>query len=386
MFIGIDIDKKCGIFAATTDAENFEKGRTKLQDLPALIQRFKPTAIGLEYTGRLAEPWIGIAIEEGTPIYIIHSTERKAINRIQRQKAKTDPRDAIAIAQSLWIWCDLQRRANALLPTDLFTDASSVRIAWTLRAILASVDKLTEQRAAAAAVGDSPDIERLWLSQAKTDLPEQALEGAVAYCRKHFPTELPALMALPGVGERLATYAIATLLPIERFKSVKQVVGYVGLNCVQHNSGGRDLHRPYTPWLGQKEFRGMLYITAMSQCDKDTEPGKFYRHLRARGKPHGQALTAVAHKQLRAIFAVLCRGSSREQIEQDAAAAAAAPPPSYITQVAFARAHNITRQAVADRIKHNSLQTAIHNGRKYIVEETLADRARSSIAKLDSAG
>ncbi|MCX6382754.1 MAG: hypothetical protein NT023_25290 [Armatimonadetes bacterium] len=51
-----------------------------------MLAKRKPKAIALEYTGQLAYPYIEVAKELGTPFYIMHSTDRKALSRIAQGK------------------------------------------------------------------------------------------------------------------------------------------------------------------------------------------------------------------------------------------------------------------------------------------------------------
>ena len=51
-------------------------------------------------------------------------------------------------------------------------------------------------------------------------------------------------------------------------------------------------------WGGRKEFRGLLYMAALTSIRHNPVLGAFYRRLRAAGKPSKVALTAVMRKLL----------------------------------------------------------------------------------------
>ncbi len=372
MFLGLDISAKFAAYCFTENAVDFTQGKVDLSAFPVLLRELKPQAISIEYTGRLAETWIAAAADYGVPSFIMHCAERKAVNRIARQKAKTDGRDALTLARMLFQWHDPTRRQFGLLPDDLFTEASSVRTAWMLRAMLSSVDTLTQerakakQRAAAAVLSGNPEMEALWLKQAAHSLPEMALENAMEYTRKHFPKELAALLSIPGVGERTATYAIATLCPVDRFADVSKCLGYVGLNATKHSSADKDLKKPRVPHTGQMEFRAMLFMAALGQQRADNSSGELYRRLVARGKNGKLATVNVAAQILRSIFAVLKRGESREQMNAEPAVEV---PPRLISQAEYARQRKLSRQRIGQLVKSGELQTEEFRGRRYIVSQ-----------------
>lgn len=387
MILGLDVDKNKSVFTLLEeDGETIHsKGTVTLSTFQALLKEHKPKAAGIEYTGRLAEPWIELATEHGTPIYIIHSVDRNAHNRIARQVVKNDPRDSRSIAETLSVWIDPYTRKLAHYPNDLFTEASTIRIAWQLRAILSSVTTLTRERTkakqradAAKSCGNEP-MYILWTLQAKSELPEQALETALAFTKNHFPKEYAALKAIHGVGDSLACHAIATLLPIEKFPDVNRCLSYVGLRAIENSSGGKDITKPRTKsYLGQPELRSLLYMSIVSEIGLDGIPDKanpqgktsefytIYHRLRERGKPHMVAYVACMSHRLRHIYAVLLRGTSRE-LEALQAKRPNVPPNAH-TQTEAAKLLGVSRQAIADRIKRGTLTTTIINGKTYVLD------------------
>lgn len=372
MFLGLDIDKAGAKYALTSDGEISQQGIITLAKLHLLISQAEPKGLSLEYTGRMAEPWIEAAHRVGLPTYIMHSTERRAVTRIQRQRSKTDRKDARTLARCLYLWLDPQRRKTLLLPEDQFTEAASVQTAWTLRAMLASVDSLTrertaaKQRAGAAARAGNEREEVFWLAASKTSAPEDALVGAVEYCKHHYAKEFTALLAVQGISDRIATCALATLMPIERFPNVNKAMTYCSLHMVRHNSAGKDIDKPYVGKAGHKQLKVMLYTSAMSQVRSNSEFTEFHDRLISRGKDGKVAVMAVACKMFRSIFAVLRRGESREQIEQQEARAAAAPPAGYIRQTEAGKILGLSRQRIGQMISEGKIETAEKDGRKYV--------------------
>lgn len=348
----------------------------------SLLDSLKPTAIGLEYSGRLAEPWCRIALSYEIPVYILHTVERKAYNRINRQRTKTDRRDAETIGKLLRTWMNRDLRAEIGYPDDLFTDYRQISTAWELRGMLSAVDALTaartkaKQRATASRHSGNKTIMELWEKQASTKVPEEALQEAMSFCEKRFPEETGLLLSIPHVGPRLATYAIATLLPVDRFPTVKHVCSYVGLHARHTESGNRTLQRPYLARTGHKQLRSLLYLSCMQQVGKDTRIGKRYARLRDRGMNGKSALVNCAAALLRTIYAVL--SSRRPYYDPDLPPALPqaplpqAPLPSnLITQADAARILGLTRQAINLRVKRGKIPTAVVNGKTYILKEAL---------------
>jgi transposase len=143
---------------------------------------------------------------------------------------------------------------------------------------------------------------------------QQALVAQLAACDAQISPQLPAaqvalIASVPGFGERTAA-VLAAYLPTDctTWGKSKQVTArlqaFFGLDPRVRQSG---------KWTGKIKLskrgigpaRTALYQAAFCSLAHDPENAAYYRALRARGKPHKQALVDLMRKQLRRLVAVL---------------------------------------------------------------------------------
>ncbi len=374
LFAGIDVDAKGAELVTTKEGETVGQYRISAELFGKTLRDLKPAAVGIEHTGRLAEPYALIAETENVPLYYINSVARHGLNLMHGDRAKTDLRDARSISRALYVWTDATRRAMALYPENLFIRADSVAAAWTLRALISACNALssqrieTEQRIMSARRAGNPAVTALLEAACDDTAEREAWKKTEKFLRENFETQLDALLAMPGIGLRTAAVIIATIHPAARFETVNQVIGYAGLHPSNIESGGKTLVKPHIPHTGNKSLRSALFNAALSQRTAETPQGEKYRRLLEKGHHDYSGRCAVANSMLKAAYAVLIRGKSNEQTAAAAAAALIPAIPAHlIGQSQYAKTHGITRQAVGDRIARGTLQTEEFRGRRYIV-------------------
>ncbi len=247
------------------------------------------------------------------------------------------------------------------------------------------MDVLTEQRAAAkkrilaAERAGGPQIADLWREAAQSTFPEQAHAVAIQFAEQHYPQELNALLTIPGIGPRTATYLLATLMPAERFleigpnggnQTARNLRRYVGLCPHQEQSGDMDKPQYIIRRRGNAQLRGLLFIATLSQMDKDTPIGDYYRRQIARGKPKRQGLVATSALLLRiAHTMMLTKELYRGTVVKPAR------PDHLVTQSDAARQMGLSRQRVSQLIKQGTLEAQIWEGRLHIVSASIKQAA-----------
>ena len=400
MYLGLDLGIKTAHFAATADGANFEEGTVNLDGFPALLARFKPRAVGMEYTGRLAEQWSLVCFADALPCFILHSVTRKALNRLFRQTVKTDKADARTISRALRLWHDPATAAALTLPTDLFTDAYQTRAAWTLRALLADAEAWQKTRTAARARVlvaircQMPEREVLWTKLANDETPEEAFHKARAYALEHFGAEYDLLVSVPNVGPRLAVNLIAYLFPLERFNekntkgedsTFRNIRRYVGYHPNKFQSGSID--RDKVPsGAGCRPLRGVLSMSGRGACvpNRTDRFARQYQRLKADGMKPGRAVYRVSLAILRVSVAVLRAGKPYTDTAPDAP-----PPPEpkpelpahLVPQAEAARVLGVSRQAVGVSVKLGKLRSEEWNGKNYVIKRYLEAFATSRAAR-----
>ncbi len=130
---------------------------------------------------------------------------------------------------------------------------------------------------------------------------------------------LPYLLQLPGFGLVLALTLLAGIGDITRFASAKELVGYAGLGSRVHDSGQTHRTGRLTK-SGRREMRWALVEAAWRAVD--THPIWQARFERLKARMHAnQAIVAIAHQLLIALWHVLTHHEADRQAEPEKVAA-----------------------------------------------------------------
>jgi transposase len=103
------------------------------------------------------------------------------------------------------------------------------------------------------------------------------------------------LTSITGVGERTAALVLAEMPELGRLNR-RQAAALAGVAPFNRDSG--TLRGKRTIFGGRRALRSGLYMTALAAARHNQILSNFYQRLRAKGKPHKLALTAVMRKLL----------------------------------------------------------------------------------------
>jgi len=106
------------------------------------------------------------------------------------------------------------------------------------------------------------------------------------------------LIAVIGVGARTAAILLAQMPELGQLNR-RQAAALAGLAPFNHDSGS--LRGKRTIFGGRRALRSGLYMAALAAARYNPILSRFYQRLRAKGKPHQLALTAVMRKLLLAL-------------------------------------------------------------------------------------
>src|SRR5438874_10998865 len=106
------------------------------------------------------------------------------------------------------------------------------------------------------------------------------------------------LTAITGVGARTAALLLAQMPELGQLNR-RQAAALAGLAPFNHDSGSVRGKRAI--FGGRPALRSGLYMAALSAARFNPILSSFYQRLRAKGKPHKLALTAVMRKLLLAL-------------------------------------------------------------------------------------
>src|SRR6266567_3808462 len=110
------------------------------------------------------------------------------------------------------------------------------------------------------------------------------------------------LTSITGVGTRTTALLLAQMPELGQLNR-RQVAALGGLAPFHHDSG--TLRGKRTIFGGRRALRSALYMAALAAARHNQILSNFYQRLRAKGKPHKLALTAVMRKLLLALNHVL---------------------------------------------------------------------------------
>lgn len=103
------------------------------------------------------------------------------------------------------------------------------------------------------------------------------------------------LLSIPGIGLQTAVGLIAVIGDVGRFGRPNKLVGYLGLDPIVRQSGGRPAYTGHISHAGQAHVRGLLVEAALGATRVPGPLHGFYARVAAR-RGHAIAIVAVARK------------------------------------------------------------------------------------------
>ncbi len=103
------------------------------------------------------------------------------------------------------------------------------------------------------------------------------------------------LLSIPGIGLQTAVDLVAVIGDIGRFPRPNKLVGYLGLDPIVRQSGGRPAYTGHISHAGQGHVRGLLVEAALGAARVPGPLHAFYARVAAR-RGHAIAIVAVARK------------------------------------------------------------------------------------------
>ena len=136
----------------------------------------------------------------------------------------------------------------------------------------------------------------------KQEQVEQEIQG---YAQKHWTAEYNLLQSITGIGPTVACYAIAHILPIERFSSCKKLRRYAGVVPTCKESGNKRSHGHIPKTSSRRQLRWALIQAANTIGKTNTNLGRYYRRKKQQKKNAGIAKVAVASSLIDILYKVL---------------------------------------------------------------------------------
>ncbi len=130
------------------------------------------------------------------------------------------------------------------------------------------------------------------------------------------------LQSLPGAGIKTASRLVGEIQTIERFDSHNQLAAYLGVACVDNQSGEHDQAKPVFP--NNTVGKAAMMELASNMIRFDSESKKYHEKKKAEGKKPLDAMRRVARQIVKIIYRLLVERREYvpyQQVEEDKKAA-----------------------------------------------------------------
>jgi transposase len=325
--------------------------------------------VGMEATGHYWLPLYGFLVERGFAVEVINPIQTDALRKVYIHRDKTDAKDSLLIAQLLRFGeysrsniageelvalrqlsryrlalvdsCgDCKRRIVALLDQvfpeydSLFSDMFGVTskelllkyptpedlLAVSSRKLTTFLTKAShghfgeakaEQIRSAAKSTFGVTFGRATFAFQIRQLTEQIvfIEAQIEQLDAELSRQLAAIgsfiTTIPGIGDTLGAAILGEIGDIRRFENPSKLVSFAGLNAKVRESGEFSGTRATISKRGSPYLRRAIWLAASRAAFCDPTLSAYYHSLKARGKHHLTAVTAVSRKMCNIIFAIL---------------------------------------------------------------------------------
>lgn len=257
--------------------------------------------VGMEATGGYEQGLAWALREAGLEVRVLQPGQVRAFAVFRLRRAKTDPLDAVLIAQ-----------ATAAGSSHGQAVAPDPRLA-PLAERLTLIEQIEEDLVRAKTRLESFRQERQ-RTLAQTEIARlkarrgQEIDALVEALKamSDIAQRLELALSVPGVGPRTALALILRMPELGQI-SREQAASLAGLAPFNNDSGKRRGERHIQG--GRSRLRTSLYAAALPAAFRwNPALGQLYKRIRAKGKPHKLALVACARKLLTFVNSVLQRG------------------------------------------------------------------------------
>lgn len=296
-YVGIDV-AKAHLDVAVLPAEGSWRVLNDPPGIAALVNQLQthtPTLIVLEATGGYETAVASALALAGLAVAVVNPRQVRDFARALGQLAKTEAIDARCLAE----FAARVRPATRPLPSDAHADLLAL---VTRRRQL--IDMLTAERnrlaTARPTLHASLRAHITWLEKQIRDADRET--GHRLQQSPVWRTREQLLRSVPGVGVQTARRLIVSVPELGTL-APRPLAKLIGVAPLNRDSGQHRGHR--TTWGGRAAVRGVLYMAALSAARFNPVLRAFYQRLRAAGKPGKVALTAVMHKLLTILNAIV---------------------------------------------------------------------------------
>lgn len=257
--------------------------------------------IGCEATSEYHNVLALACIERDIPCFVLNPIVTKQFTKATVRKKKTDLSDAHVIAK-----CVLQGQGERALPSTFSAAKRILRTSSELSQLAVTVSHMKRGF-------DEHWSEELGIQQELASLKakvDQVMKTIRSLGIERTDRNLIDLVAsIPGVGENIGAVVVNEFGNIQRFRNIKALVAYAGLDPKVRQSGVTLSRNSRITKRGSPYLRRALFIAASIAQRHDEDFKLYYAKKRAEGKRYTEATIANARHILQRIYAVWKRGT-----------------------------------------------------------------------------
>jgi transposase len=328
--IGLDVHKQSVTAVAVDEAgrplgeTTIRVGSDELRSWAAVLDQERLWAVEdcRQLTRRLEQQLVAV----GEDLVRVPPQLTVPERRADRTRGKSDPIDALAIAQAALREPNLSRpRADERVYREikLLVDhredlvdqrrRTQQRLGWHLHQLDPTYEVPLRM------LGRASHLERVgrWLTRREPELQVRLARELVSACRalnraindldqelQARTTEVaPALLEMPGCAAVTAAKLLAEIGPIDRFKSDAQLARHSGVAPLEASSGRTQRHR--LDRGGNRQLNAALYRIAITQARYYAPARAYLERKRSEGKSRREALRCLKRLLVRVVFNTL---------------------------------------------------------------------------------
>jgi len=293
--VGVCINKRGEVREKYVVKNDIESINQFLDSVPDKV------TVGCESTSEYHNVLALSCIDHDIPCYVLNPIITKQFTKATVRKRKTDLSDAHVIAK-----CVLQGQGERVF-RECFNPAKRIlRTSAQLSQLSVTVGHMR--------LGFENHWSKELEIQQELDVLKTRIDNAVKNVRtlgieRSNKSLVELVSSIPGIGENLAAIVVSEIGNVERFRNIKALTAFAGLDPRVRQSGVTLARNTRITKRGSPYLRRALFIAASIAQRHDEFFKAYYAKKRLEGKRYTEATIANARHILQRIYAVWKRGT-----------------------------------------------------------------------------
>lgn len=271
----------------------------------AMLPHVIDSHVSMEATGPYYLQLAFFLHSSGVRVSVINPLVIRRFSQMQLSRAKTDKKDALAIARFTQImepalWVPPSKNILHIRHLETYLEGLKTRLQ------MLGNQQHSFDSAGTAHTGLLDHIaQELQGYRMRIRETELEINGLINETYKEMAANL---RSIPGIGPRSVSLLIILTNGFSSFETHKEVISYFGLAPRIFESGTSVKGKGRICKMGMGQIRKVLYMAAVSAIRCNRSCKELYERLRADGKPYRVALIAAVNKLIKLAFAIAKSG------------------------------------------------------------------------------